>query len=510
MTRIPLHLASAKAFADHLTPVLAYRRLVSGDDRTAPSLLLESVEQGGIVGRYSVIAAQPALSVVARGSSVAIIDHRRGTTSTQEVPDPLIVPQRLASRYALVAQTPLPDTFVGGWGGFVGFDAVRWLEPGALPFSAAPPCDRNLPDYALSEYRGVAVFDHISKSVEAFVAVPADELGTEAAAVAAAREAAEALIERICHGRESLEPGRFSLDVRAQPAALVSEHLPDAAFHQGVERAQEYIRAGDAFQVVLSRRFERWSDADPFDVYRALRVVNPSPYQAYIQAGDTILVAASPEILCRTRGRAIVNRPLAGTRRRGHDEAEDRRLEEELRNDAKERAEHAMLVDLGRNDLSRVAAGGTVAIEACMEVERYSHVMHLSSTVTATLRDGADCWDALRATLPVGTVSGAPKVRAIQIIDEIEPVRRGPYAGGLGVVGWNGDMDMAISLRTMVVPCALRRAGAWRYDLQAGAGVVLDSTPQGEADETRQKAAALGRAIELAEAAWPAPPRTPA
>jgi anthranilate synthase component 1 len=270
-----------------------------------------------------------------------------------------------------------------------------------------------------------------------------------------------------------------------------------------VRSAQEYIRAGDAFQVVLSRRMDRETHADPFDVYRALRVVNPSPYQIYLQAEGCILVASSPEILCRVRDREVTNRPLAGTRRRGRDDAEDRALEGDLLADEKERAEHVMLVDLGRNDLGRVCEQGTVSIDRCMEVERYSHVMHISSTVTGRLRAGLDCWDALRATLPVGTVSGAPKVRAIQIIDELEPVRRGPYSGGIGAVGWNGDMDIALALRTMVIPTAGHRDGEpWSVHLQAGAGIVLDSVPSAEFEETIAKSAALGRAIDLAERAF--------
>jgi anthranilate synthase component 1 len=231
--------------------------------------------------------------------------------------------------------------------------------------------------------------------------------------------------------------------------------------------------------------------------------VNPSPYQIYLQAEGCILVASSPEILCRVRGRTVTNRPLAGTRRRGRDAAEDLALERELLDDAKERAEHVMLVDLGRNDLGRVCGPGSVRIERSMEVERYSHVMHISSTVTGELRPGLDAWDALRATLPVGTVSGAPKVRAIQVIDELEPVRRGPYSGGIGAVGWDGDMDIALALRTMVVPSAAWRPGTpWDVHLQAGAGVVLDSVPAAEYEETVAKSAALGRAIDLAERAF--------
>lgn len=223
----------------------------------------------------------------------------------------------------------------------------------------------------------------------------------------------------------------------------------------------------------------------------------------YLQAEESILVASSPEILCRCRDGQVVNRPLAGTRRRGKDESEDDALEKDLLGDAKEKAEHVMLVDLGRNDLGTVCELGSIVIERVMDIERYSHVMHLSSTVVGRLAHGKDCWDALAATLPVGTVSGAPKIRAMQIIDELEPTRRGPYAGGIGLIGFNGDMDMAIALRTMVVPTAKRKNSQWRIDIQAGAGIVMDSVPELEWKETINKAAGLGRAIELAQSAFP-------
>jgi anthranilate synthase component 1 len=286
------------------------------------------------------------------------------------------------------------------------------------------------------------------------------------------------------------------------------------AFERAVKECKAYIAAGDAFQIVLSQRFERTSRADPFEIYRALRIVNPSPYMIYLQAAGSILVASSPEILCRCRDGIVTNRPLAGTRRRGASPEEDRRLERELLSDHKERAEHIMLVDLGRNDLGRVCEASSIRLERVMDVERYSHVMHLSSTLTGRLRAGLDCWDALRGTLPVGTVSGAPKVRAMQIIDELEPTRRGPYAGGIGAVGFGGDMDIALALRTIVIPTrqfverhphARSVPGhreSWAVHLQAGAGIVADSSPRHEYDETVGKAAALGRAIDLAEHAF--------
>lgn len=281
-----------------------------------------------------------------------------------------------------------------------------------------------------------------------------------------------------------------------------------------VARAMEYIRAGDIFQVVVGQRFERTSRVDPFDVYRALRAVNPSPYMGYIQAQWCILVASSPEILCRVRTtdakRVVTNRPLAGTRRRGATPEEDLALERELLADQKERAEHIMLVDLGRNDVGQVAVPGTIELAKVMEIERYSHVMHISSTVTGELRPDLDCWDALRAALPVGTISGAPKVRAMQIIDELEPVRRGPYGGGFGYVGLDGQMDIALALRTIVVPVDLAQgvdspSPSWTYHIQSAGGIVADSNAPDEYQETVNKAAALSRAIDVAEQAFHAP-----
>jgi anthranilate synthase component 1 len=326
--------------------------------------------------------------------------------------------------------------------------------------------------------------------------------GSEAAARAAANLSIDHAIEAMLHERPPLPTGEISIDPAAAPRPPMAGSMSQAGFEAAVRAAQAAIAAGDAFQIVLSQRFERTTAVDPFEIYRALRIVNPSPYQVYLQARDCILVASSPEIACRVRGRTVTNRPLAGTRPRGATPEADVANERSLLADPKERAEHAMLVDLGRNDLGRVCDPGSVRVERCMEVERYSHVMHLSSTLTGTLRPGLDAWDALRATLPVGTVSGAPKIRAIQIIDELEPVRRGPYAGGIGVAGFDGDMDMAIALRTMVVPTREAAGAPWTVHLQAGAGVVLDSDPAAEHQETLHKSAALGRAIDLAEQAF--------
>ena len=500
---VPMFLISRRLMSDQLTPVLAYRRLVSADDRAAPSFLFESVENGSSVGRWSMLGAQPMLEVLARANAVTVRDRRRGTEVQSTAINPLETVRLLGARFRPHPIDAMPDAFHGGWVGFCAFDAVRWLEPGKLPFAAAPRDDRQLPDMHFGMYREVAVFDHVAKVVHAVISVPADEHADEASALKHGRTALDAFCARLLAGAPPLAPGAVDLDIAARPVPGERASMSRAEFEHAVRRAQDYIRAGDAFQVVLSRRQDRSTPADPFDIYRALRVVNPSPYQIYLQAEGCILVASSPEILCRVRGRTVVNRPLAGTRRRGGTEAEDRALEIELLADEKERAEHVMLVDLGRNDVGRVCRQGTVSVDRCMEVERYSHVMHISSTVTGELSPGLDCWDALRATLPVGTVSGAPKVRAIQIIDELEPVRRGPYSGGIGAVGWDGDMDIALALRTMVIPTAGHTEGApWDVHLQAGAGVVLDSVPASEFEETIAKCAGLGRAIDLAERAF--------
>lgn len=496
-----------RIFADQITPVLAYRRLVAPDDRTAPSFLFESVEQGGGVGRYSLVGVQPRIEVVARDGSLRVLRHRVDHDIDEEIldgEDPFEVVRRLRAAWCPVeicGDVKVPDTFRAGFVGYTGYDTARWAEPEKLPFSQAPTDDRGLPDLHLGLYGSVLAFDHVGKVVYV-IATEAIEVGEpSASAVERAKIRADDLVARVVDQTVQLEPGAVDLDLDLPPVEPTVSSMDRGEFEAAVERAREYIAAGDVFQVVLSQRFERETRADPFDLYRALRIVNPSPYQIYLQARDCMLVAASPEILCRVRERTVVNRPLAGTRRRGRDEAEDRRLEAELLADEKERAEHVMLVDLGRNDLGRLCDSGSIELQETMQIERYSHVMHIGSVVTGSLRRDLDDLDALRATLPVGTVSGAPKIRAMQIIDELEPVRRGPYAGGIGAIGLDGNLDVAIALRTMVVE---HRDGdaPWRVHLQAGAGVVLDSDPAAEWQETVNKAAALGRAIDLAEHAF--------
>ncbi len=572
---------------DQLTPVLAYRRLVALDERTAPSFMFESVEGGERQGRHSILGAQPATEVIVRGNRVRIVDHRspdrwnpahrpEGTPETAEFdePNPLDVPRRLSRDWRLVIPPPttqrvppLPVCVLGGWFGYAGYDSVRYTEPEKLGFEGAPPDDRGLPEVQFAYYDGVVVFDHVDKLVYVVCLIEVPQMPTVPSdsatrhALTRVYEEGLAAIERratmiqthskpLPSGRiePTPTPPRAGSGVNPGTDGAMASNLTRQQHAAMLARAKEYIRAGDIFQVVLGQRFEHRSSADPFDVYRALRAVNPSPYMVYMQAAGCILVASSPEILCRVRSTTrpslrvgssssssafisitndlspshrpadhaqehpnfvVTNRPLAGTRRRGSTPEEDIALERELLADPKERAEHIMLVDLGRNDVGQVARPGTIELPVLMHIERYSHVMHISSTVTGTLRDGLDCWDALRAALPVGTISGAPKVRAMQIIDELEPVRRGPYGGGFGYVSLDGEMDIALALRTMVVPTAMREHSGsdgspprWMYHLQASGGIVADSETHAEYQETVNKAAGLARAIDVAERAF--------
>ncbi|MEK6702315.1 MAG: anthranilate synthase component I [Planctomycetota bacterium] len=519
---------SVRLLGDQLTPVLAYRRLVAPDERTAPSFLLESVEGGERQGRYSILSSRPVIEVVAYSADndnqrVEIADRREhpelaeAMEAQADEDNPLFVPRAISRQFHLVIppspspRDELPRAFLGGWVGFAAYDTVRYAEPDKLAFATAPKDDRGLPTLHFGFYDGVVIFDHVDKLVHVvqMALVGPDQDAGEAYDKAQAR--LEYRVEEIQLHTKPLPSGRVDADRAPTPLASNTTREAHAAM---VARAMEYIRAGDIFQVVVGQRFERTSRVDPFDVYRALRAVNPSPYMGYIQAQWCILVASSPEILCRVRTtdakRVVTNRPLAGTRRRGATPEEDLALERELLADQKERAEHIMLVDLGRNDVGQVAVPGTIELAKVMEIERYSHVMHISSTVTGELRPDLDCWDALRAALPVGTISGAPKVRAMQIIDELEPVRRGPYGGGFGYVGLDGQMDIALALRTIVVPVDLAQgvdspSPSWTYHIQSAGGIVADSNAPDEYQETVNKAAALSRAIDVAEQAFHAP-----
>lgn len=504
-------------FSDHLTPVIAYRCLVKEDDRDAPSFLFESVEPGlmaSSVGRYSVVGAQPSIEIVAKENMVTIMNHEEGSKIEEIVDDPMTVPRRIMERWEPQRIDELPEVFCGGWVGYFSYDTVRYVEKKKLPFSSAPLDDRNLPDAHLGLYDDVIVFDHVEKKAFLIHWVRLDQYSSVDEAYNDGMKRLETLVSRV-HDIDppKLPAGSIKLYTRLFGPKLEISSMTSDAYTEAVLRAKEHILAGDIFQIVLSQRFERRTFADPFEIYRALRIVNPSPYMTYLQARGCILVASSPEILTRVKKGKITNRPLAGTIRRGKTPKEDLMLEKELLADEKQCAEHIMLVDLGRNDVGKVSKPGSVKVEKLMNIERYSHVMHISSTVTGELLDDLTSWDALRAALPVGTVSGAPKVKAMELIDQLEVTRRGPYSGGFGGISFSGDMDIALALRTIVFPTATRydtmysykdasKRQEWVAHLQAGAGIVADSVPAEEQRECENKAAALARAIDLAESSF--------
>jgi anthranilate synthase component 1 len=469
--------------ADALTPVTAYQRLAqpAGFAPSGHSFLLESVVGGERVARYSFVAVDPEATFVARGEKITIT--RRGE-KPQEIQsrDPLAELAALMSPFKAVHLPGLPR-FTGGIVGYAGYDMVRYYEN----LGPGPRDDRGLPDLSFGLYRMMVIFDNVSKTIK--VVANAHITDDPGAAYNKAVEAIERTIARLREGKGAAV-GEITLGQRPQMA--FESNFSRAGFEKAVEACKEYIRAGDIFQVVLSQRLTVNTKAAPFDIYRALRVVNPSPFMFLLKTPETTLVGSSPEILCRVEDGIVTNRPLAATRPRGATDEEDHALEKELLADEKERAEHIMLVDLARNDVGRVAEPNTVKLADLMKVERYSHVMHIVSNVQGKLAAGKTSFDALRAALPVGTVSGAPKIRAMQIIDELEPTRRGPYGGGVGYVDFSGNMDTCIALRTMV-------AAAGKIHVQVGAGLVADSIPASEYQETINKAKALLHAIEIAE-----------
>ena len=467
---------------DGLTPVSAFRRI----ERTAPSFLFESVIGGEKVGRFSFLGTEPFLTFEARGSAVSVRETvGEGSLRQFTSSDPIRDLQQLVEKYRAFALPGLPR-FTGGAVGFASYDAVRYTEN--LP--NAPHDDRELPDLSFAFFDRMVIFDHIRKTILVVAQAHVDPSGDPAAAYKLACDKVDELVERLA--RDSPDLGVRDIDTDSRLSLEVRSNFTRAQYESVVRHCQEYIKAGDIFQVVPSQRFEVETHANPFDIYRVLRVVNPSPFLFYLPFGDFALIGSSPEILVRVEDGLVTIRPLAGTRRRGRSESEDRELAEELLADPKERAEHIMLVDLGRNDVGRVADYGSVQLTDVMKVERYSHVMHITSNVTGRLRDDQTAFDALRAGLPAGTVSGAPKVRAMQIIDEVEPTKRGPYGGAVGYIDFTGNMDTCIALRTLIIK------GNTAY-IQAGGGVVFDSVPSEEYEETVNKARAILKAIEIAE-----------
>lgn len=466
--------------ADLLTPVSAYLRI----ERQSPyAFLLESIEGGEKIARYSFLGCTPHTIVRARGERVTI---EGAGGETEERGAPMIDVLREMMRAHRPVKRPGLPPFSGGAVGFFGYDAVRWFEE--LPHNAKD--DLEMDTAVVMFFSTLLAFDHVKHQIQIIANVFTDgEVEGERLRdryIAASSEIAR--LEAALSAPVELPPPSR----RTEPLEVRSNMSRDQ-YSTAIAKVKEYIRAGDAFQVVFAQRFTTEISTHPFQVYRALRVVNPSPYMFFLKLGPTeTLVGASPEMLVRSTGRRLEYRPIAGTYPRGATDVEDETFAHDLLGDEKERAEHVMLVDLGRNDLGRVAEYGSVKVEELMMVERFSHVMHLVSVLSARLREGLDCFDAFAAVFPAGTVSGAPKVRAMEIIDELEPTRRGAYAGGVVYFDYSGNLDSCIALRTMYV-----RGG--QAFIQAGGGIVADSEPDREFQETINKSRALVRAIEIAE-----------
>lgn len=468
-----------RLLSDSLSPVSALELLDDG----SPVCLFESVVGGEKVGRFSFLVVDPVVRFASFGTRIEIT--QAGKTETSQADNPLDTFRQFV-KHRVAHFEGLPP-FIGGAVGYAGYDVVRYMEH--LP--NAPQDDRHLPDLDFSLYHTLLAFDNVTKTMTLVALARPTDFENIESAYADACQRIDAIVKKLSQPLPALRAA--DVDDRPRSPLSVQSNFTRQSFTDAVRKCIEYIRAGDIFQVVPSQRFSVESTAPPLEVYRSLRVVNPSPFMFYLRTPDCELIGCSPEIMCRVMDHRVTVRPLAGTRRRGATSAEDLQLENELLADPKERAEHVMLVDLGRNDVGRVAQFGSVELTEVMVVERYSHVMHISSEVCGNLQPGLDAFDALQACLPAGTVSGAPKVRAMQVIDEVEPHRRGPYGGAVGYVDYRGNMDTCIALRTMV-------ARNNRFDVQAGCGVVADSNPDAEYDETVNKAQGLIRAIELTHA----------
>ena len=460
--------------ADTFTPVTAFLRLGG-----TPSFLLESVEGGEKWARYSFIGSRPSKVLRGRGSTVEVVEGLNDPVVI-ESDNPLEIIKKEIAAYRPVEVKGLPR-FFGGLVGYIGYDMVRFFEP----LQQAEKQGLGLPDFFLMLTDTLLIFDSLRQKIQIVSNAHVDGRDIEAVYRESVQKI-DTIISRLKSPAEALNSAAGS------SSDGFGSNMQKQDFLSAVERSKEYVMAGDIVQVVLSQRFERPSQVDPFTVYRALRVINPSPYMYYLDTGDAKLVGSSPEILVRMENGRIVLRPIAGTRRRGETEAADRELEEELKKDPKEIAEHIMLVDLGRNDVGRVAKVGSVQVTDLMTVERYSHVMHLVSNVEGDLKDDLDAFDVLEACFPAGTVSGAPKVRAMEIIEELEPTRRGPYAGSVGYFSYSGNMDMCITIRTLIMHSG-------RVYVQAGAGIVADSEPEKEYVETVNKAKGMMKAVDMAE-----------
>lgn len=463
-----------------------FERLDAG---TRHSFLFESVEGGETLARYSFIGIEPEMIVRGRGNQTII--ERAGTHETLEISAPDFISEHFRTR-TLSPAAGLPP-LAGGAVGYLGFQATQWFEPA---FEKQGDTASN--DAVWMFFKTVVAIEHASKTTQIVSIVFTEEAGTDRPLLKALYEQA---IESIAHFEsvltktmpEEKSPGVNTQGIQAEFGSAFISNWDRESFESAVRTIKEHIFAGDCYQVVISQCFKRQTNAKPLAIYRALRATNPSPYMFFLRLGEAAILGASPEMLVRCRGRQLDYRPIAGTRPRGHTETEDARLGNELRADEKEIAEHIMLVDLGRNDLGRVAEYGSVKVEGLMTIERYSHVQHLVSSLTAKLRHGLDRFDALAACFPAGTVTGAPKVRAMEIIQQLEPTPRGVYSGAILYADYAGNLDSCIAIRTLALD------GQGMASVQAGAGIVADSIPALEYEETVNKARALFRAIEIAE-----------
>jgi len=468
----------SEVLADLETPVSALMKL----GETGFSFLLESVEGGERLARYSFLGSRPSKRLCSKGRLVTLCqDGEERQITIQAGESPLHVLRQQLNRERFVETEGLPR-FVGGAVGYMAYDLVRFLE--RLPDTTVD--DLNLPDCHFMFVDTLVIFDHVKHKMRILSNARVQEEAKRAYQEACSRveEVVGLLTRRLPSRQDEPNKPRHPLSVRSNVSA--------EAYYEMVQRAKRYIEAGDIIQVVPSQRLECDVTASPLDIYRALRSINPSPYMYYLSFGDTQIIGSSPEILVTEEHGRVTTRPIAGTAPRGGSEKEDETLARELLGDEKERAEHLMLVDLGRNDLGRVCRYGTVKVDEFMAVEKYSHVMHIVSNVTGVLREDKDQFDVLAACFPAGTVTGAPKIRAMEIIEELEPTRRGPYAGAIGYFSLSGNMDTCIAIRTLVLK-------GQRVYVQAGGGVVADSLPEKEYKESLNKAQALVRAIEMAE-----------
>ena len=474
--RIPIVM---DALADLETPLSTYLKIADGPY----SYLLESALSGGEKwARYSFIGLPARTVLRVRGTDITV-ETDGEVVERHSSEDPLTFVEQFLSRFRIPEMPHLPR-FVGGLVGYFSYDTVRYVEKKLR--HSAPPDVLNTPDILLMVSDDIIVFDNVKGRMKLITLVDPQ---SDPQALDIAQSRLQTMVARLAGAVPPIP--ETSANQPLEESDFQSE-FGEVAFKQAVEKIKDYILAGDTMQVVLSQRMETPFGSPPINLYRALRSLNPSPYMYYMDLKDFHIVSSSPEILARVEGDVVTTRPLAGTRRRGHDPEEDIAFEKELLSDPKELAEHLMLIDLGRNDVGRVAQIGSVTVPERMVIERYSHVMHIASTVTGTLRKGMSAIDVLRATLPVGTLSGAPKIRAMEIIDELEPTRRGIFGGAVGYLSWNGNMDTAIAIRTAIIKDG-------KLYLQAGAGVVADSDARMEWKETMNKARAIIRAAAVAE-----------